>query len=82
MKPNFGRWQTFSLDKIGTYKILPSIVGRRNLDKQRSTSPRSTLRKFNSAAKLNEDQVTPPGSPPSYRRSGSRDETGKNVFHR
>ena len=44
---------------------------------------RSSLRKFNSAAKLNEtENVTPPGSPPSFRRSGSRDETGKNVFHR
>ena len=58
------------------------IASRRNLEKQRSTSPRSTLRKFNSAVKLNEEQVTPPGSPPSFRRSGSRDETGKNVFHR
>ena len=57
------------------------IASRRNLEKQRSTSPRSTLRKFNSAVKLNEEQVTPPGSPPSFRRSGSRDETGKNVFH-
>ena len=58
------------------------VASRRNLEKQRSTSPRSTLRKFNSAVKLNEEQVTPPGSPPSFRRSGSRDETGKNVFHR
>ena len=57
------------------------VLSRRNLEKTRSTSPRSTLRKFNSAAKLNDD-VTPPGSPPAYRRSGSRDETGKNVFHR
>lgn len=46
-------------------------------------SPRSPLRRFNSAAKLSEtENVTPPGSPPSFRRSGSRDETGKNVFHR
>merc|ERR1719273_1769182 len=51
---------------------------------RRSLESRSSLRKFNSAAKLNDQDnlCTPPGSPPSYRRSGSRDETGKNVFHR
>ena len=63
------------------------LMSRRNMDSRtRATSPRgggfSNLRKFNSAAKLNEENVTPPGSPPSFRRSGSRDETGKNVFHR
>ena len=60
------------------------LMSRRNIESRstRATSPRSTLRKFNSAIKLNEENVTPPGSPPSYRRSGSRDETGKNVFHR
>merc|ERR1719273_89294 len=51
---------------------------------RRSLESRSSLRKFNSAAKLNDQDnlCTPPGSPPTYRRSGSRDETGKNVFHR
>ena len=59
------------------------LMSRRNFDSRtRATSPRSSLRKFNSAIKLNEENVTPPGSPPSFRRSGSRDETGKNVFHR
>jgi hypothetical protein len=48
------------------------IMSRRTLDssRQRSTSPRSTtLRKFNSAMRLNEggDNVTPPGSPPMFR---------------
>merc|ERR1719412_1991892 len=62
------------------YQPSPLMM-RRSLEK-RSTSPRSSLRKFNSAAKLNEQDITPPGSPPAYRRSGSRDETGKNVFHR
>ena len=45
------------------------LMSRRNMDSRtRATSPRtsfSNLRKFNSAAKLNEENVTPPGSPPS-----------------
>lgn len=65
------------------YQPSPIMSRRSALDKQRSISPRSSLRKFNSAIKLNDDSATtPPGSPPAYRRSGSRDETGKNVFHR
>ena len=48
------------------------LMSRRNMDSRtRATSPRgggfSNLRKFNSAAKLNEENVTPPGSPPSFR---------------
>ncbi|TRY72220.1 hypothetical protein TCAL_03875, partial [Tigriopus californicus] len=71
------------------YQPSPVIGRRNNLNNpypdsfQRSTSPRSSmmnLRKFNSAARLNEE--SPPNSPPSFRRQGSRDETGKNVFHR
>lgn len=78
---------TQSVDQSIISRLAPvyqpsPVMGRRSWDRQRSTSPRSTLRKFNSAAKLNDQDVTPPGSPPSYRRSGSRDETGKNVFHR
>merc|ERR1719410_2458373 len=58
------------------------IAGRRNLDKQRSTSPRSTLRKYNSTARLDGNSDSPPNSPSAYRRSNSRDESGKNVFSR
>lgn len=77
--------QSFTADQSGLSKVYqPSPVpSRRQIESQRSTSPRTSLRKFNSAARLNDqDSSSPPGSPPSFRRMGSRDETGKNVFHR
>lgn len=41
------------------------------------------MRKYNSAARLNEESsCSPPSSPPTYRRHNSREETGKNVFRR
>ena len=61
------------------------VFSRRSAERASFTSSRSSLRKYNSAAKLNdESNVTPPGSPPSYRRNNSNDATasGKNVFHR
>jgi kinesin family protein 4/21/27 len=41
-------------------------------------------RKFSSSARLDEESAgdSPPASPPTFRRQGSRDETGKNVFSR
>ena len=49
---------------------------------QRSMSPR-TLRKYNSTARLDGNSDSPPGSPGTYRRSNSREESsGKNVFSR
>eukprot|EP00095_Tigriopus_kingsejongensis_P007989 maker-scaffold269_size230758-snap-gene-0.23 protein:Tk07989 transcript:maker-scaffold269_size230758-snap-gene-0.23-mRNA-1 annotation:"kinesin-like protein kif21a-like" len=77
-----------SLSRLAPVYQPSPVIGRRNTNHslepfQRSTSPRNSmrsLRKFNSAARLNEE--SPPSSPPSYRRQGSRDETGKNVFHR
>lgn len=45
-------------------------------------SPR-TLRKYNSTARLDGNSDSPPGSPGTYRRSNSREESsGKNVFSR
>ena len=40
------------------------VLGRRSLDRQRSSSPSASLRKFNSALKLNDgnqQQASPPG---------------------
>ena len=61
------------------------VFTRRSAERASLPHSRSTLRKYNSAAKLNDEpSVTPPGSPPSYRRNNSNDATGsgKNVFHR
>ena len=61
------------------------VFSRRSAERASFTSSRSSMRRYNSAAKLDaESNVTPPGSPPSYRRNNSNDTSasGKNVFHR
>ena len=63
------------------------VPGRRSVDHPtRPTSPRSSLRKYSSAARLN-DGESPPASPPVFRRTGStrlggEDGGGRNVFSR
>ena len=90
---HYGDIMSQSVDQSVIARLAPvyqpsPVLGRRSLDRQRSSSPSGSsvsLRKFNSALKLNDgsqQQASPPGSPTSYRRQGSRDETGKNVFHR
>ena len=90
---NYGDIMSQSVDQSVIARLAPvyqpsPVPGRRSLDRQRSSSPSNSsinLRKFNSALKLNDgsqQNASPPGSPTSYRRQGSRDETGKNVFHR
>ena len=89
----YGDIMSQSVDQSVIARLAPvyqpsPVLGRRSLDRQRSSSPSGSsvnLRKFNSALKLNDgnqQNASPPGSPTSYRRQGSRDETGKNVFHR
>ncbi len=66
------------------------VPGRKSVGEHghhRTTSPRSTMRKYSSAARLNDADQSPPGSPPVFRRTGStrfNDEggSGRNVFHR
>ena len=79
---------TMSMDQASlTSRLAPvyqpsPVIGRRSLDRQRSMSPR-TLRKYNSTARLDGNNDSPPNSPGSFRRSNSRDESGgKNVFSR
>ena len=77
---------TMSMDQATLSRLAPvyqpsPVLGRRSLDRQRSMSPR-TLRKYNSTARLDSNQDSPPHSPSAYRRSNSRDESGKNVFSR
>ena len=63
------------------------------MDRRRASglnASRTSLRKYNSAVKLNNSEDSPPGSPPlSVRasrpgsaRTGSDLDSGKNVFHR
>jgi len=77
---------TMSMDQATLSRLTPvyqpsPVLGRRSLDRQRSMSPR-TLRKYNSTARLDGNSDSPPNSPSAYRRSNSRDESGKNVFSR
>jgi len=77
---------TMSMDQATLSRLAPvyqpsPVLGRRSLDRQRSMSPR-TLRKYNSTARLDGNSDSPPNSPSAYRRSNSRDESGKNVFSR
>jgi len=51
------------------------VLGRRSLD-------RNSIRKYNSTARLHNNDDSPPSSPSAYRRSNSREESGKNVFSR
>ncbi len=63
----------------------PSPLFGRRQQPLPSSIPGRPIRKFSSAAKLNEEggSASPPGSPPAFRRVGStREESGKNVFHR
>ena len=80
---------TQSVDQSIISRLAPvyqpsPVLGRRSIERQRSTSPRTSMRKYNSAARLNEESSSsPPNSPPTFRRQGSsRDESGRNVFQR
>ena len=86
--PETANLMTMSMDQSSLASRLapvyqPSpVIGRRSLDRQRSMSPR-TLRKYNSTARLEGGNDSPPNSPGAYRRSNSREESsGKNVFSR
>merc|ERR1719410_1249436 len=86
--PDNSNMMTMSMDQASLSSRLapvyqPSpVIGRRSLDRQRSMSLR-TLRKYNSTARLDGNNDSPPNSPGSFRRSNSRDESGgKNVFSR
>jgi len=77
---------TMSMDQATLSRLAPvyqpsPVLGRRSLDRQRSMSPR-TLRKYNSTVRLDGNSDSPPNSPSAFRRSNSRDESGKNVFSR
>ncbi|XP_023331302.1 kinesin-like protein KIF21A isoform X3 [Eurytemora carolleeae] len=69
---------TMSMDQATLSRLAPvfqpsPVLTRRSLD-------RPSIRKYNSALRLDE---SPPGSPSAYRRSNSREESsGKNVFSR
>ncbi|CAB4065516.1 KIF4_21_27 [Lepeophtheirus salmonis] len=94
IKPDNNRYNIMSssMDQSAFSRLAPvyqpsPVLGRRSLDRhqiQRKASPKST-RKFSSTLRLN-DQESPPGSPPSYRRihrdSDPSISGGRNVFNR
>ncbi len=83
---------TQSVDQSVISRLAPvyqpsPMVSRRHNQRSSSPKPANNLRKFNSAARLNDENnaSSPPGSPPPqvFRRVGSvREESGRNVFHR
>ncbi|XP_040567883.2 LOW QUALITY PROTEIN: kinesin-like protein KIF21A [Lepeophtheirus salmonis] len=94
IKPDNNRYNIMSssMDQSAFSRLAPvyqpsPVLGRRSLDRhqiQRKASPKST-RKFSSTLRLN-DQESPPGSPPSFRRihrdSDPSISGGRNVFNR
>ncbi len=86
--PNNGDIMTQSMDQSAISRLSsvyqPSPLFARRQQPLPSSIPGRPIRKFSSAAKLNEEgSSSPPGSPPMFRRVGStREESGKNVFHR